>query len=83
MVTMGKVATVTSKSMITIPAQIRRRFRIRAGAKMEFVEVDGAILLVPVVSLAQLRGVFKGKEGLMERAIRELESEHRQEAAEE
>ena len=31
-------ATVTSKGQVTIPAAVRRRLRLRAGSKIDFVE---------------------------------------------
>jgi len=77
---MGQVATVTSKSMITIPARIREKYRIKQGSKFEFVEYEDGLLLVPVKTLRELRGSFKPHEKVMREAIRELEGEHREEA---
>ncbi len=77
---MGQVATVTSKSMVSIPVRIREKYGIREGSKLEFVESDEGLLLVPVRSLAELRGVFKDREKLVREGIRELEREHRKEA---
>ena len=37
---MGKVATLTSKSQITIPAEIRRRLSIGPGDKV-ILDIDG------------------------------------------
>lgn len=77
---MGQVATVTSKSMVSIPARIRERYGIHEGSKLEFVESDEGVLLVPVKSLFELRGAFKSHEKLIREGIRELEREHRKEA---
>lgn len=77
---MGQVATVTSKSMVSIPAKIREKYGIREGSKLEFVESDEGVLLVPVKSLSELRGAFKAHEKLVREGIRELEREHRKEA---
>ena len=77
---MGQVATVTSKSMVSIPARIRERYGIREGSKLEFIESDEGVLLIPVRSLGELRGAFKAHEKLVREGIRELEREHRKEA---
>lgn len=80
MVTMGEVATVTSKSMVTIPSKIRRKYSLRQGSKVEFVEVEEGLFLVPVKTLRELRGAAKEKSSMLIEAVRELETEHREEA---
>jgi AbrB family looped-hinge helix DNA binding protein len=77
---MGQVATVTSKSMVTIPSRIRRKYGLRQGSKVEFVEVEEGLFLVPLKSLRELRGAAKQKSDLLVSAVRELEKEHREEA---
>jgi AbrB family looped-hinge helix DNA binding protein len=77
---MGQVATVTSKSMVSIPVRIREKYGIREGSKLEFVESEEGLLLVPVRSLTELRGTFKSREKLVREGIRELGREHRKEA---
>ena len=77
---LGQVATVTSKSMVSIPVRIREKYGIREGSKVEFVESEEGLLLVPVRSLTELRGAFKGHEKLVREGIRELDREHRKEA---
>ena len=77
-----ETATVTSKSMVTIPARIRRKYGIREGMKVEFVELDGAVLMIPLLSLRQLRGIDKEHAEALREAIRELNAEHRKEARE-
>jgi AbrB family looped-hinge helix DNA binding protein len=52
-----ETATVTSKSMVTIPARIRRKYGIKDGDKIEFVDSNGSILLIPIKGLEELRGV--------------------------
>ncbi len=77
---MGQVATVTSKSMVTIPAKIRAKYGIREGSKVEFVEAEDGIYFVPLKSLRELRGAFKAHEKAVRQGIRELAREHREEA---
>ncbi len=66
--------------MVSIPAKIREKYGIHQGSKLEFVESDEGVLLVPVKSLGELRGAFKPHEKLVREGIRELEREHRKEA---
>jgi len=80
MVTMNETATVTSKSMVTIPSRIRRKYGIKDGDKVEFVELDGSILLIPLKSLKELRGVDAKHRRLVIQGIKELERERRREA---
>jgi AbrB family looped-hinge helix DNA binding protein len=80
MVTMGEVATITSKKMVTIPAKIMKRYGLSQGQKVSFVEVDGAIMLVPVLSLKELHGFGKEHAKELIEAVRELGREHREEA---
>ncbi len=50
---MRQVATVTSKSMVTIPSKIRKMYGLRQGSKVEFVEVEEGLFLVPLKSLRE------------------------------
>jgi len=80
MVLMNETATVTSKSMVTIPSRIRRKYGIKDGDKVEFVELDGSILLIPLKSLKELRGVDTKHRRLVIQGIKKLERERRREA---
>lgn len=79
---MSETATVTSKSMVTIPAKIREKYKIKEGMKIAFVELENGILMIPLLSLPELRGIDKAHEEVMKKAIREMEDEHRREARE-
>ncbi len=81
-IALSKTATVTSKSMITIPAKIMHKYNIKEGMKVEFVELEEAVLMVPLRSLKQLRGVDKAHKKAVMEGIRELNEEHRMEAGE-
>jgi len=72
-----ETATVTSKSMVTIPSSLRRKYRIEEGDKVQFVEVDGAIMMIPVKSLAQMHGMFREHAKALIEGVRELDREHR------
>jgi len=77
---MAATATVTSKSMVTIPSSIRRKYGIKEGDKVQFVEVDGAVMMILVKSLAEMHGLFREHAKVLKEGIRELNREHRREA---
>lgn len=37
----GQVATVTSRSMVTIPSKIRKKYGLKQGSKIGFIEIEG------------------------------------------
>lgn len=51
------LSSVTAKGQVTIPADIRNRFKIQPNDRVDFF-VDGErIVIMPVKTLKQLRGV--------------------------
>ncbi len=55
----GKVVT---KGQLVIPARIRRRYRIKTGTRVRFVEREGEIALQPVTSAVRaLCGILKSE----------------------
>ena len=53
-------ATVTSKGRLTIPAEVRQALALKAGDRVEFVELErGDFLMVAANrSLTDLKGMF-------------------------
>ena len=79
---LSETATVTGKSMVNIPAKIRKKFSIKEGTKIVFTENEnGTLQLIPVPPLSDLFGVAREHKDILIAGIRELESEHRREAA--
>jgi len=52
--------SVTRKGQITIPADLRRKFNIGEGMKVEVVEEEGKIVIRRVVSIFDLAGSGSG-----------------------
>jgi AbrB family looped-hinge helix DNA binding protein len=77
----SETATVTSNGMVNIPARLKRKYGIHEGTKVLFVEQDGSLLMVPLKSLREMRGLGRGRFGEIVEGIRELEVEHRRESA--
>jgi len=75
-------ATVTSKTMVNIPAKIRRKYSIKEGTKIVFVENEnGTLEIIPVPPLSELFGVDREHKDLLIASIKELHEERRREAA--
>jgi len=75
--------TITEKGTVTIPAEIREKYKLRKGSRVEFVETDEGVLLVPVIPLENLFGADKNAKETVHQIIRELQEERRKEASEE
>ena len=54
--------TVSSKYQIVIPKQVRESANIKPGTKIQMVEVNGVIQMVPVRPLKEMQGHLKGRE---------------------
>jgi AbrB family looped-hinge helix DNA binding protein len=70
----------TVKGQIVIPAELRRKYRIKAGTKIQVIDTGEAILLKPVTeeSLKRLQGKLKGKgvlKSLLEERRKDAERE--------
>jgi AbrB family looped-hinge helix DNA binding protein len=79
---MTEASAVTSKSMVNIPASIRKEYGIREGDKLAFVETDHGLAIVRIPPLTEIYGSGVHERDKIIQAIRELEAEHRREALE-
>jgi AbrB family looped-hinge helix DNA binding protein len=77
-------AYVTSKGQLVVPARIRRRFGIKPGTRINFVEEGDRIIFQPVTReyISSFRGMFKRKPG-EKSMVQELIEERRAEKAKE
>ena len=51
---------LSPKFQVVIPLPVRRAMGLRAGQKMQVVEYEGRIELIPDRDIAELRGFLKG-----------------------
>lgn len=58
----SEVSTVTTKGQLVIPAKLRRKYAIREGTQVAFVEEDNRLVLQPLTPefVSSLRGSLKG-----------------------
>lgn len=53
------IASITEKGQITIPAEIRRLLRVRAGDKVSFNKKGQHVLISPAKSFINLKGTVQ------------------------
>jgi AbrB family looped-hinge helix DNA binding protein len=58
-----ETSTVTSKGQLVVPARIRRRFGIKPGTEVRFIEREGEIVFQPVTKefIRSLQGSLRGE----------------------
>ncbi len=59
----GRVIRVSEKGQATIPKELRERFGIDAPGKVYVHEEDGKIVVEPMPSVDDLKGVHAGEHG--------------------
>lgn len=70
--------TITEKGTVTIPAKLRKKYNLKEGSKVRFIETERGALIVPSPSFEELRGIIKKEDAYA--MIRELHEERRREA---
>ena len=55
-----QTVTVSPKFQVVIPRTVRESLGLRPGQKMQVVEYEGRIELIPERDIAELRGFLKG-----------------------
>jgi len=58
--------TVTRKGQVTIPAELRRKYGIREGMKMQVLDEPTGLTLRPIPKMEDLAGVDVGKYSVSE-----------------
>ncbi len=69
--------TVSQKGWVVIPAELRKKYGIKPGTRLQFVDYGGAIELIPVPDnpVEAAAGMLKGGKSLIEALL----AEHRRE----
>jgi AbrB family looped-hinge helix DNA binding protein len=72
-----ETSVVTTKGQLVIPARLRRRFGIKKGTMVTFVEEDGRIIVQPVTRefIRGLRGSLKGGPSALAALLEERQRE--------
>lgn len=80
-------AYVTSKGQLVVPSRIRRRFGIKPGTRVNFVEEGDRIIFQPVTReyISSFRGMFKlkpGEKSVVQEHLEERRAEREKESRE-
>ena len=59
--------TVSPKYQVVIPRAVRERLQLRPGQRMQVVEYEGRVELIPERDIRELRGFVKGIDTELER----------------
>ena len=59
--------TISPKYQVVIPKAVREKYALLPGDKVEMIELDGRIELVPIRPAKALRGFLKGVKNTFER----------------
>jgi AbrB family looped-hinge helix DNA binding protein len=72
-----ETSVVTSKGQLVIPARLRRRYGIRKGTLVSFLEDKGRLIVQPVTPefIQGLKGSLKGGPSSLEVLLRERKRE--------
>jgi AbrB family looped-hinge helix DNA binding protein len=62
-----EVVTISPKYQVVIPKRIRENLRLKPGQKVQAIEYDGRIELIPVRPAREMRGFLKGIDTTIER----------------
>ena len=54
------IVTVSPKFQVVIPRNVRNSMKLRPGQKMQVIEYEGRIELIPERDIKELRGFLKG-----------------------
>ncbi len=71
------VATVSAKGWVVIPAELRKKYGLDAGARVMVVDYGGVLALAPAFAdpVAQARGMLAGGPSLTAALLRERAEE--------
>ncbi len=61
---------LSPKYQVVIPAEIRKKLKLRAGQEIAVIEKDGIIRIIPIKPLKEMKGFLKGK-GITTEDLRE------------
>ena len=72
-----EVSTVTTKGQLVIPAKLRRKYAIRKGTQVAFLERENCLVLQPLTPefIRSLRGSLKGEPSSLKILLEERKKE--------
>jgi AbrB family looped-hinge helix DNA binding protein len=76
-------STITSKGQIVVPARLRKRYGLKPGTKIRFIERNHEILFQPVTReyIHSLCGILKSDKSLTKELLKERALDKKREEA--
>ena len=73
----NEVSTVTTKGQLVIPSKLRRKYAIRKGTQVAFVEEENRLVLQPLTPefIRGLRGSLKGEPSALKQLLEDRKRE--------
>ena len=59
--------TISPKFQVVIPSEIRKRLKLEPGQRVQAVEYENRIELIPVRPMTEMRGFLRGIDTTVER----------------
>jgi len=74
-----EVSTVTTKGQLVIPSKLRRKYAIREGTQVAFLEQEHRLVLQPLTPefIRSLRGSLKGEPSALKALLEDRKQERR------
>jgi AbrB family looped-hinge helix DNA binding protein len=74
-----EVSTVTTKGQLVIPAKLRRKYSIREGTQVAFLEQENRLVLQPLTAefIRSLRGSLRGEPSALKALLEDRERERK------
>ena len=73
----NETSTVTTKGQLVIPAKLRRKYSIRKGTQVAFLEDQGRLILQPITPefVRSLRGSLQGGSSALDSLLEDRKRE--------
>lgn len=72
-----EVSTVTTKGQLVIPSKLRRKYSIKQGTQVAFLEEENRLVLQPLTAefIRSLRGSLKGEPSVLKALLEDRKRE--------
>jgi AbrB family looped-hinge helix DNA binding protein len=72
-----EISTVTTKGQLVIPSKLRRKYAIKQGTQVAFLEQDNRLVLQPLTPefVRSLRGSLKGEPSALKALLEDRKRE--------
>jgi AbrB family looped-hinge helix DNA binding protein len=73
-----EVSAVTAKGQLVIPSKLRRKYSIKEGTQVAFLEEENRLVLQPLTSefIRSLRGSLRGEPSALKALLEDRKREH-------